>query len=120
VYFSTKTIKMKTESKYYNELGTLNSARSIEISQFIIEQNKNGIFEMAEIISNFAESKEQGHEWDFSVYNPKKWFFRESDMKALDKQHSLGEISYGKMVELINQKAFDFLKEKSLNKSPKK
>jgi hypothetical protein len=95
--------------KYKNEHGTLNSDRSIEISQFIIECNKKGVFEMTEIISAFAESKEHG-KWDYSVYNPKKWFFREADMKGLDKQHSLGEISYGKMVELINQKAYDFLK----------
>jgi len=46
-------------SKHKNKLGTLNSERSIEISNFIIECNKNGIFEMAEIISDFEEYASQ-------------------------------------------------------------
>ena len=35
-------------------------------------------------------------------------FFNVAHLRQLEKMHSKGEISYSRMVELINEKAYDF------------
>ena len=47
------------KSNYKNELGTISSERNIKISNFITEQNKKGIFETTDHISDFEEQESE-------------------------------------------------------------
>ena len=60
------------KSKYKNELGTINSDRNIEIGNFLIEQNKKGIFEMTDHISDFEEKKAEKLLTDFLLWYKSK------------------------------------------------
>jgi hypothetical protein len=55
-------------SNYKNELGTISAERLIEITTFINGQQDNGIYEMSEHISDFAEKKEKEMALRFSKF----------------------------------------------------
>ena len=95
------------KSKYKNELGTINSDRNTEIGNFLIEQNKKGIFEMTEHISDFEEQKAEKLLTDFLL-----WYKSKQAVNTFDEckdSYVIGE--YYKSVGFLLEQRFEVVNE---------
>lgn len=80
-----------------------------EASRKLYDKNealKNRIFELDLLgtVSINEQRKLMQEIFDLKSNKIKSWKLKESDLKTLEKQVATGQISYGKMVELINER----------------